>query len=326
MYLAGRVAAPNEKKWAAEASVLCKADLVTEMVREFPSMQGIAGGLYARKEGYPPGVWKAVYEHYRPVTVEDSPPATLSGAVLSVCDKVDSVVGALGLGIEVTGSKDPFGLRRNAQGVCTVILQKKLSFSFPRLLDKVMKVYGEDTLSGPREELKASCLEFFRGRLQYIFEHAGFRYDLVNAVLSPGIDNIYFAQLRLKALDGFKDSPNFEPMILIAKRVNNILKGQPRYKINSGLLVEKDERELYSSFEIIRDNTQALLLKGDYAKAQRIVFRIRSCINAFFDRVMVMTDDVKLRRNRLALLQAISRLLGQIADYSQIVVQGREPS
>ena len=322
VYLAGRAATPEEKKWAGEAAGLCKADLVTEMVREFPSLQGIAGGLYARKEGYAAGVWKAVHEHYKPVTLEDSAPSTLSGALLSVCDKLDSVVGALGLGIEVSGSKDPFGLRRNAQGVCTVILEKKLSFSFSRLLDKVISVYGESALDVSREKLKTSCLEFFRGRLQYIFERAGFRYDLVNAVLAPGIDNIYFAHLRLKALDGFKDSPNFEPMILIAKRVNNILKGQTGYKINSGLLAEKDERELYSSFKIIRDNTQMLLLKGDFAKAQRIVFRIRPCINSFFDNVMVMTDDAKLRRNRLALLQAISRLLGQIADYSQIVVQG----
>lgn len=322
LYLAGRVSAKKDKAWAAEAAGLCKADLVTEMVREFPSMQGVAGGLYARKEGYPSGVWKAVYEHYRPVTLDEPVPSTLSGAVLSICDKVDSVVGALGLGIEVTGSKDPFGLRRNAQGACAVILQKKLSFSFPRLLEKVISVYGEDTLRVPREKLKSNCLEFFRSRLQYIFERAGYRYDLVNAVLAQGVDNIHFAQLRLKALDGFTDSPNFEPMILIAKRVNNILKGQPKYKINADLLVEKDERELYSSFTIIRDNIQALLLKGDFAKAQRIVFRIHSCINAFFDHVMVMTDDAKLRRNRLALLQAISRLLGQIADYSQIVVQG----
>ncbi len=320
-YLAGRLEAREEKKWVMEAAGLCKVDLVTEMVREFPSLQGVAGGLYARKEGLPSSVWKAVYEHYQPVTLEDASPSSLTGAILSVSDKLDSVVGSLGLGVEVSGSRDPFGLRRNAQGACTVILQKKLSFSFPRLLDKVISVY-EDKLSVPREDLKAVCLEFFRGRMQYIFERQGFRYDLVNAVLDPGLGNLYHAYLRVKALDGFKDSPHFEPMILIAKRVNNILKEQPAYKVNSDLLIEKEERELHTSFEIIRANVQPLIASGDFAKAQRIVFRIRSTTNSFFDNVLVMDKDVKLRRNRLALLQAVSRLLDQIADYSQIVVQG----
>ncbi len=320
-YLAGRLEGGEVKKWAAEAAGLCKVDLVTEMVREFPSLQGIAGGLYARKEGFPASVWKAVYEHYQPVTLEDTVPSSLTGAVLSISDKLDSVVGTLGLGVEVSGSKDPFGLRRNAQGTCMVILQKKLSFSFPRLLDKVISVY-EDKLDVAREELKDTCLEFFGGRMQYIFEREGFRYDLVKAVLAPGLGDVYHAYLRLKALDGFKDSPHFEPMILISKRVNNILKDQPAYKVNSDLLVEKHERELYTTFEIIRDNVKPLITRGDFAKAQRIVFRARSSINSFFDNVLVMSEDTKLRRNRLAMLQAVSRLMGQIADYSQIVVQG----
>ena len=321
VYLSGRLEGGELKKSAAEAAGLCKVDLVTEMVREFPSLQGIAGGLYARKEGFPTSVWKAVYEHYQPVTLDDTVPSSLTGAVLSISDKLDSVVGTFGLGVGVSGSKDPFGLRRNAQGACLVILQKKLSFSFPRLLDKVISVY-EDKLDVAGDDLKDICLNFFGGRLQYIFEREGFRYDLVNAVLAPGLGDVYHAYLRLKALDGFKDSPHFEPMILIAKRVNNILKDQPAYKINSDLLVDKDERELYTTYEIILDNVQPLIARGDFAKAQRIVFQARSSINSFFDNVLVMSDDIKLKRNRLALLQAVSRLLGQIADYSQIVVQG----
>jgi glycyl-tRNA synthetase beta chain len=158
--------------------------------------------------------------------------------------------------------------------------------------------------------------------MQYIFERQGFRYDLVNAVLAPGLGDLYHAYLCVKALDGFKDSPHFEPMILIAKRVNNILKEQPAYKVNSDLLIEKEERELHTTFEIIRDNVQPLIASGDFAKAQRIVFRIRSTTNSFFDNVLVMDKDVKLRRNRLALLQEVSRLMDKIADYSQIVVQG----
>jgi glycyl-tRNA synthetase beta chain len=318
-YLSDRVDARREKKEVMEAASLCKVDLMTEMVREFPSLQGKAGGLYARKEGHSTPVWKAIYEHYAPVNLEEPVPASLTGAVLSICDKLDSVVGTLGTGVEFSSSKDPFGLRRNAQGVCMVILERKLSFSFPRLLDKVISMY-EGKLDLDKDTLKASCLEFFRNRLQYIFERQDFRYDLVNAVLALGIDNLFHSYLRLKALDGLKDSPQFEPVILIAKRVNNILKGQPRYKINPDLLTEKEERELHTTFEILRDNVLPLVGKGEYAQAQRMVFRIRSSINSFFDNVLVMDEDRKLQRNRLALLQEISRLLSQIADYSQIVV------
>ena len=318
-YLIDRLEARSEKKAAVEAAGLCKVDLMTEMVREFPSLQGTAGGLYARKEGYPSTVWKAIYEHYLPVNLEDRSPSSITGAVLSICDKLDSVVGTLGTGVEFSSSKDPFGLRRNAQSVCMVILDKKLNFSFPRLLDKVIAVY-EGRLDLEKEALKETCLAFFRNRLQYIFEKQGFRYDLVKAVLALGIDNVYHSYLRLKALDGFKESPQFEPMILIAKRVNNILKGQPRFKVNPDLLSEKEERELYTTFEILRDNVQPLVGKGDYAHAQRMVFRIRTSINSFFDYILVMDENKMLQRNRLAMLQAISRLLFQIADYSQIVV------
>jgi glycyl-tRNA synthetase beta chain len=157
--------------------------------------------------------------------------------------------------------------------------------------------------------------------VQHIFESQGFRYDLVNAALSPGIDNIYHVYLRLKALDNLKESTHFEPMILIAKRVNNILRNQSQiYKVNSELLFEKEERELYTTFSIIRENTLEMIAQGDFLKAQRMVFRIRSSIHTFFDHVLVMADDNRLKRNRLALLQAISKLLNQIADYSQIVV------
>ncbi len=320
-YLADRLGARGEKGSVVEAAELCKVDLLTEMVREFPSLQGKAGGLYARREGYPAGTWKAVYEHYQPVSLVDPTPTTLNGAILSICDKLDTVVGTLGIGVAVTGSKDPFGLRRNAQGACMVILDAKLDFSFPRLLDRVIKLYGEG-LDLSRPDLKTMCLDFFRGRLQYIFERMGFRYDLINAALASGLPNIRHAFLRLKALDGFKDSPHFEAMILTAKRVNNILKGQPSHRVNAGLFRDKAERELFTMVEIIRDNTQPLIAQGEFAKAQRIVFRIRSCVDDFFDHVMVMTDDRQLRRNRLALLQSVSRLLDQIADYSQIVIQG----
>jgi len=320
-YLVNKLDFKKEKKQAVEAASLCKVDLLTEMVREFPSLQGIVGGLYAKEEGYPVSVWKTIYEHYQPLSLEEPCPSQWLGSILSIADKLDSIVGVLGIGIEVTGSKDPFGLRRNAQGLCKIVLEKKLNFSFSRLLDKVISIY-EGKFKESTDDIKTACLQFFNGRLQHIFEKQGFRYDLVNAALAPGIDNIYYSFRRLKALDSLKESSQFEPMILIAKRVNNILRGQPAFRINEELFVEKEERELYTIFSIIRENVLPLISKGDFLRAQKIVFRIRSVINNFFDNVLVMDEKKRTRRNRLALLQGISKLLNQIADYSQIVVEG----
>jgi glycyl-tRNA synthetase beta chain len=320
VYLVHKLETKGEKKPMAEAAELCKVDLLTEMVREFPTLQGKIGGLYAREEGYLANVWKAIYEHYQPMSMDDAVPSSFNGAILSIADKLDSIVGAIGMGMEVSGSKDPFGLRRNAQGICKTILEKKIDLAFSRLVDKVIAVYG-GIFEKEKENIKKRCFEFFKGRLQHIFESQGFRYDLVNAAISPGIDNIYYTYLRLKALDSLKESAHFEPMILIAKRVNNILRDQSQiYKINSELLFEKEERELYTIFTIVQDNALNMIAQGDFTKAQRMVFRIRSSIDTFFDHVLVMVDDTRLKRNRLALLQAISKLLNEIADYSQIVV------
>jgi glycyl-tRNA synthetase beta chain len=324
-YLCEKVGSEEIKRDLSQAAELCKADLLTEMVREFPSLQGKMGGLYARKEGFSEEISQAIYEHYQPVGLEDDAPSSLGGSLLSLADKLDSLVGVAGVGIQTTGSSDPFGLRRNAHGICKVILRNKLSFSFGRLLDKVIAICGEK-LERPREEIKRYCLEFFENRLRFIYEKEGFRYDLANAALGAGIDNIYFSYLRLKALDSLKASPQFEPLILLAKRVNNIIREQPPCSLNPDLLVEKEEEEFYSIFSIVRGNVLPLLAKGDFLQAQKIVFRLESSLNTFFDKVLIMAEDKKLRKNRLALLQAVSKVLGQIADYSQVVIEGGEKS
>jgi glycyl-tRNA synthetase beta chain len=318
-YLADRISKPSLKAPLTEAAALCKADLITDMVREFPSLQGQIGGLYLKKEKYPEAVWRAVYEHYLPGGVDDPLPSSLTGVILSLADKLDSIVGVVGLGVGVTGSRDPFGLRRNALGICRIILEKKLDFSFSRMLDQVYKGFG-DQLVLSRKDVKDYCRRFFKGRLQHIYEKEGFRYDLVKAALEPGMDNILHTEGRLKALDGLKESPDFEPMIQISKRVNNILKDQPKYKVNPDLLKEKQERELHTSLEIVRQNIESLLQKGEFARAQKMIFRMKSTIHTFFDKILVMAEDLKLRRNRLALLQEISDLLGKIADYSLVVL------
>jgi len=324
-YLCDRIEAAKVKEDAVQAAELAKLDLVSELVREFPSLQGRAGGLFARAEGFPSAVAQAVYDHYRPVGLEDESPSTLAGAVLSLADKIDSIAGVVGVGVQTTGSSDPFGLRRNALGVCKIVLDRKLSFSFPRLLDRVLAVYG-DRLNRPAAEVKAECLDFFAGRLRHIFDRMGFRYDLVNAALSPGLENIQFALLRVRALDKLKASPQFEPMILMAKRVNNILRNQPAAKVNPDLFEEKAERELHSSLTIIEGNVRPMIARGDFGQAQTILFRIQPTLAAFFDKVLVMAEEKKVRQNRIGLLQSIARLFLEIADYAQVVVEGEKGS
>ena len=322
-YLCDKLDAPEIKKDAALAAELCKADLLTDMVREFSSLQGRMGGLLAHEQGLPRAAGQAIYEHYQPVGLEDKSPDSALGAVLSLADKLDSIIGVLGLGIQTTGSSDPFGLRRNAHGVCKIILDKGLDFSFVRLVDKSLEMFGQK-IERPAAEVKAAALEFFSGRLRYIFERQGFRYDLVSAALGPGVDNIHHAFLRLKALSALRSSPQFEPFILMAKRVNNILRDQPAGRVNHALFADKEERELWSVFGIVKENAVPMMAKGDYVQAQKMIFRLQPELNTFFDRVLVMAKEKRLRQNRLGLLQAISRLLAQVADYGQVVIEGEK--
>jgi glycyl-tRNA synthetase beta chain len=322
-YLCDKLGAADIKPAVVEAAALCKADLLTEMVKEFSGLQGRMGGLYARLEGEPAAVHQAIYEHYQPGSLEDASPASLSGAILSIADKVDSIVGAIGVGLQVSGSSDPFGLRRNAHGVCKVALDRKLRFSLPLLLDRVLAIYG-DRLTLDRPATKAACLDFFSGRLRFILEKRGFRYDLVGAALGPGVDQITDVLARVEALQALTSSPQFEPFILMAKRTNNIIKGTSPAKVNPELFVEKEERDLASTLSIIRDNAQPMIARGDYARAQGILFKLQPVLNTFFDRVLVMAEEKKIRQNRLGLLQSISRILLAIADYSLVVVEGEK--
>ncbi len=322
-YLSGKLGAADVKLHAIEAAGLCKADLLTEMVKEFSGLQGRMGGLYAELEGAPAAVHRAIYEHYQPGSLEDASPASLSGAILSIADKMDSIVGAIGVGLQVSGSSDPFGLRRNAHGVCKVALDRKLRFSLPLLLDRILGVYG-DRLSLGRRAAKVACLDFFSGRLRFILEKRGYRYDLVAAALGPGVDQITDVLARVEALDSLESSPQFEPFILMAKRINNIIRDAPAAKVNPELFVEKEERDLASMLSIIRDNAQPMIARGDYLRAQGIIFKLQPVLNTFFDKVLVMAEEKKVRQNRLGLLQSISKMLLAIADYSLVVVEGEK--
>lgn len=319
-YLADRLEFKAEKKDLMEAARLCKADLLTEMVREFPELQGKMGGLYSRKQGFSETVSRAIYEHYLPQSLEDPVPETNGGAILSLADKLDTVVGVFGVGYSISGSSDPFGLRRNAQAICKIILEKKFHLSLTRAIDKAISLV-KNKLTIPEDQLKNLCLEFFEGRLRFILEKKGYRYDLINAAVAPGIEYLDYTEARIKALNDLKQSKNFEQFILMAKRVKNILKEVPRTRLNPALFEEKEEKELYGALKIIQKNAEEMLARGDFAGAQKIIFRLQSPLNNFFDRVLVMCENKKIRNNRLALLAQVQNLIQQLADYSQIVVE-----
>lgn len=320
-FLAKQLGEREILKTAIQAAELCKSDLLTEMVREFPSLQGKVGGLYCRAQNYPADVAQAIYEHYQPQSLDEISPTSLVGAILSLADKMDSLVGAIGLGAEISGSSDPLGLRRYAHGICKVILDHRLRLSLIKLIKKAINLYG-DKLSLNEEETFETCLSFLTQRLRFIYEKSGFRYDLINASLQAGIDDIYLSFLRLKALEELKSSPAFEPFVLMVKRVNNILRGQPIFKFNEQLLREKAEKELRATFEIIKENALPLIQQGEFSRAQKIAFKLQTPLNNFFDKVLVMVEDKKLRQNRLALLNNIRTFLLKIADFSQIVLEG----
>ncbi|MCP2520507.1 glycine--tRNA ligase subunit beta [Candidatus Aminicenantes bacterium AC-708-M15] len=306
------------KNFALEAAELAKVDLTTEMVKEFPNLQGKIGGLYLKEEGYPEEVWLAVYEHYQPVNPDDKSPVSLIGALISIADKTDSLVGAVGIGLEVTGSKDPFGLRRLAYGICKSIIDNSLSFSFSNLIDNAIKLYSEKIIL-PSEKIKNIVLEFIENRLKMYYQSQNYRYDLINASLGVGIENIYYTSLRLDALNKIKESKNFKPLIISSKRVNNIIQNQPEFSLKVNLLKEKEEKELYDIFKTVEAEVLPLIKSGEFEKTFEVIVSLRPFIDNFFDKVLVMTEDKKLRENRIALLQEISRLFFKLADFSKIV-------
>lgn len=310
---------------AVSAAGLSKVDLMTEMVREFPALQGKMGGLYARAEGYAEPVWRAVYEHYLPLSLEGPLPETPAGALLSLADKLDTIVGVLGLGVPVTGSSDPFGLRRNAHGVVRIILARGLNISLRKLVESTAARFrNEGRQDRPLTEVIDACLGFFEQRLRYFFETQGIRYDLVNAVLAGGPDNLLFSRLKLEALDALKKSDEFLDMILMAKRVNNILRSAPPQAVRPELLTEPQEKELYLSLDRTAKVMGPMIAAGDFAGAQRQILTLRKPLADFFEKVLVLDEDPGRRQNRLGLLQAIQALLSKIADYSLVVVDGEK--
>jgi glycyl-tRNA synthetase beta chain len=292
---------------AVRAATLCKCDLTAEMVKEFPELQGVVGGLYAREQGEPEPVWRAIYEHYWPVSMEDSIPATPEGRLVSLADKLDTLRGCFGVGLIPSGSKDPFGLRRAAQGVVKILVEGKLPLLLPALL-------GDD----------AQLKEFLLDRVRYYFRDIrGFKYDEVNAVAASGWDDLVDVESRLEAIQAVRPTENFEPLAASFKRIRNILK-QAEFtgagEADEGLLEPGPEADLSAAFQAAR--AQVRLSELDHKGKLEAIAKLRPAVDLFFDKVLVNAPDEAVRRNRLTLLYSLLTEFSAIADFSEIVTQG----
>lgn len=293
---------------ARRAALLSKCDLTTEMVKEFTELQGVVGGLYARAQGESEAVAQAIYEHYRPAGMEDAIPSTADGRLVALADKLDTLRGCFAIGLIPSGSRDPFALRRAAQGVVKILVEGKLALPVGRLL-------------GDNPELR----EFFLDRVKYYFrEIRGFRYDEVNAVLASGWDDLVDAEGRLEAIAAVRPTQDFEPLAASFKRIQNILRqaGFPGgVEVNEALLEEGPEAALWREFLRVRPQVAACRAERDYRPALEWIASLRPKVDLFFDKVLVNAPDVTVRRNRLGMLDQLLTEFSSIADFSEIVTQ-----
>lgn len=286
------------------AALLLKADLTAEMVKEFTELQGVVGGLYAKAQGEPEDVSRAIYDHYKPASMEDSIPSTSAGRLVALADKLDTLRGCFAIGLVPTGSKDPFALRRAAQGVVRILVEGKLEFPLSQLV-------------GDNPQLR----EFVLDRVRYYFrEVRGFKYDEVIAVLASAHENLPDVEARLTALKTVRPTENFEPLAASFKRIQNILR-QAAFtdsgNADPALLEAGPERALYDEFQRVRD----IARQSEYLPALEAVASLRPAVDLFFDKVLVNAPDANVRRNRLTLLSGILTEFSTIADFSEIVTQ-----
>ena len=283
---------------AVRAAELLKCDLTTELVKEFTELQGVVGGLYARAQGEPIEVWQAIYDQYKPESMEDSIPRHRTGQLVAIADKLDTLRGCFRVGLIPTGSRDPFALRRAAQGIVKIVVEGGIEIP---LLDLIR---GEEAL-----------VPFFEDRVKFYFKDMrGFRYDEVNAAMAAGWSNLVDLDARLQRIQNLRSSPDFEPLAASFKRIRNILEqagvGQASspVSLDTSLLEPGPEKDLYDEFS--RTAGQPV---------ESTISKLRPRIDLFFDKVLVNAPDPRIRQNRLAMLHQIREEFSRVADFSEIV-------
>ncbi len=319
-----------------KAALLAKTDLTTELVKEFTELQGIVGGLYACAQELDSGmsgstrqaIADAIYDHYKPTSMEDSVPRTLEGSVLSIADKADTIAGMFAIGLQPTGSKDPFALRRQANGIVKIIAEKKIPLKFTDIFSAALAAYP--TTKVDKTKTLPLLLPFMKERLEfYLRDVLGYKYDVVNAVLASDADDAVDAAACAEAVSIVRGSQDFLQISAAFKRIKNIL-SQARDSnkkvgdaIDPALMSASEERSLAEQTQKLAPHVEKLRREGRYEDALVEISKLRPAIDQFFDKVMVMVEDASVRANRLALLQTLLKEFSTIADFSEIVTEGK---
>lgn len=315
-----------------KAAFLSKADLLTNMVREkeYTSLQGTMGGIYAKAAGESDLTSEIITEHYLPRSSDDKLPTTVEGAILSMADKIDNIVGAFIVNAVPSGSFDPFGLRRQAMAIGSICLNKRFFLNLEEIIELSFEYFAVEE----NQNLLKTIKGFFRERLNALLLDRNIRYDVANAVLttslidpsrierpdSGGINPVD-SYKRACALTEFRNLAEFEPLVIGQKRVNNILRGiSESFVVREELLKETAEQTLHNQAKSIEISLNEAVTRGEYKKALNLLLSLRPAIDGFFDNVLVMTEDVELKSNRLALLQYVKSLFNKVADLSEIVI------
>ena len=319
----------DELGWSAEradaiaAAQLLKVDLTCEMVREFTSLQGVMGGIYAREEGLPEPIWQALYDQYRPAAAEDPIPRGRVGLVTALADRIDTLVGFFGLGLIPSGSRDPFGLRRAAQGVVRILLEGDVELDLRRVLSRAQALYGASLPATAGEQL-APLTAFFEERIRHLLGVTGYAYDEIEAGLGAGWHSLPELRRRVAALHETRDEPGFLQVVLAAKRIANITRGVEDAPLDPRRLAPGAEADLAAACETLRAGVDADLAAGDYARSLRRIAELAAVLDRFFVEVLVMDPDPAVRANRIALLRQVAAELARVAALTEMVVDKSE--
>ena len=319
--IAGYVATigfPAKEKDCRRAAVLTKADLTTGVIKEFPELQGVMGRHYALKTGEKEEVARAVYEHYLPKGQSDELPATDVGVAVAIADKIDMVCGCFGVGLIPTGTADPYGLRRHTLGILSILEAKGLRVPVEGLVDRSLATLSSK-LTSPAAEVKRKAMEFIGGRLFNLWTSQGTPGDLADAVISAGLTDMVDLRAKLSALVAFRSEAAFDPLAEVFKRAINITKAYAGPLTVSEALFEHDEeRALHKAAKEVSGRVASAAKDGRYAEAFGEMARLQPQVSAFFEKVLVMAKDEKVRNNRLALLKNLSNLFAGVADFSRV--------
>ncbi|WP_322402853.1 glycine--tRNA ligase subunit beta [Massilia luteola] len=305
---------------AERGAQLAKADLLTDMVGEFPELQGIMGTYYARNDNEHEEVARAASEHYQPRFSGDALPSTNTGLTVALADKLETLVGIWSIGLQPTGEKDPFALRRHALGVMRMLVEKRLPLALSDLLHDAAGVFDYlPTFKDPTLDVTAFMLDRLRGLLR----DRGFAPNEVEAVLAQNPDRVDDAVQRLEAVQAFAALPESASLAAANKRITNILKKNEEAlaqagAVNAALLQDEAEKKLYASVQRVQPEVDAAFGRGDFTGTLKTLAQLRDDVDAFFNDVMVMADDVALRNNRLALLSILHRMMNRVADISKL--------